>query len=700
MSKGRIQPSKPGRNAPASAVHREQKRRRLDFIPGTNLDEYVAPWIGLSLVILVGWLLREHLFVLWWVRIVAGTLAFTCASIVAFFVNEYARPRDEFLRIHAVGTTFIVGGLLTMTIWIGVPRTWVYALIFIIPTLALTWNVRQFRIIRGEGKDTHEIRNSWTEALGTDGTKVLDVRRDDRVVRLRVRGLHGKSAKDIAALVPGLNAITGLHPGAVRAIESQHRADEADIVLTLNDTLNVDAPRPTWDGVRRSVASGVNLGTYEDGELVNLVLLGSKSYAPSQLQVMGMSRSGKSHLFRLFCWALSETFDAVLWVSDTIKGAQTLSPVMPAISRFEPTREGTRVMLDDVERIIRYRSGELGRMHLDEWEPGCGLPALFVWVEEAARVLGGNERWTRLAESSLSTGVIMVDSMQRTDHRNKSTNARSQVASSLCFGVNDPEDSAMILSERVQAVSQAHNWKTRHQGRFYADIVSADYEHQIMPARTFWHDDIITELRESILVNASRMSQLDAGSLGVCAKREAIAVPEPRQSIEPSSVVRPSSVNPDGMTDGDVDDVDPDGRPEPLSPDERAEREKMDGEIGPPSAVPWALPNPDEPTDGPELSSSERHATFVRTLADVANRATEHHEGHPVVQISDVHDALAKVPGWRASMRPWTATRMTMMCETGAAERLRRGRYAIYIVPTPDTVPDAESEPAPRSLFD
>ena len=233
-----------------------------------------------------------------------------------------------------------------------------------------------------------------------------------------------------------------------------------------------------------------------------------------------MSRSGKSHLFRIFVWGLSETFDAVLWVSDTIKGAQTLSPVMPAISRYENTREGTRVMLDDVERIIRYRSEALGKLHLDEWQPGCGMPALFVWVEEAARVLGGNERWTRLAESSLSTGIIMVDSMQRTDHRNKSTSARSQVASSLCFGVNDPEDSAMVLSERVQAVSQAHNWKTRHQGRLHEDIVRDDYEHQIMPARTFLHDDIIAEIRDAISANASRMGQLDAGSLAVCARKE------------------------------------------------------------------------------------------------------------------------------------------------------------------------------------
>lgn len=701
MSGSRIRTPKPERNAPASAA-RETRRRRLDFIPGTNLDEYAAPWIGLILIVIIGWQLRTHLFTSWWVRIVAGTLAFLCSVVVTFFVSEYARPRNEFLRLHAVGTTLIVGGMLSVSIWAGLARAWLYSLIFLLPTLALTWNVRQIRIIRGEGKDTHDVRNSWIEALGTDGTKVVDVKRDDRTVRLKVRGLHGKSAKDVAALVPGLNAITGLHPGAVRAIESPHRADEADIILNLEDSLNVDSGRPAWDGVRRSIADGIPLGVYEDGEIVTLVLLGSKSFAPSQLQVMGMSRSGKSHLFRIFVWGLSETFDAVLWVSDTIKGAQTLSPVMPAISRYENTREGTRVMLDDVERIIRYRSEALGKLYLDEWQPGCGMPALFVWVEEAARVLGGNERWTRLAESSLSTGIIMVDSMQRTDHRNKSTSARSQVASSLCFGVNDPEDSAMVLSERVQAVSQAHNWKTRHQGRFHADIVSADYEHQIMPARTFWHDDIIAELRDAISANASRMGQLDAGSLAVCARKEEVIpmpVPDQRKPIAPSAV-RPSSVGPDGMTDADVDDVDPDGRPEPLSPDEQTERAEADGEIGPPSAVPWALPNPDAGTDGPTLSSSERHATFVRTVADLASRATERtSNGHPVVQISDVHDALARVPGWRPSMRPWTATRMTMMCETGAAERLRRGRYAIHIVPTPDVVPDAESEPEPPSLF-
>ena len=221
MSGSRIRTLKPERNAPASAA-RETRRRRLDFIPGTNLDEYAAPWIGLILIVIIGWQLRTHLFTSWWVRIVAGTLAFLCSVVVTFFVSEYARPRNEFLRLHAVGTTLIVGGMLSVSIWAGLARAWLYSLIFLLPTLALTWNVRQIRIIRGEGKDTHDVRNSWIEALGTDGTKVVDVKRDDRTVRLKVRGLHGKSAKDVAALVPGLNAITGLHPGAVRAIESPH----------------------------------------------------------------------------------------------------------------------------------------------------------------------------------------------------------------------------------------------------------------------------------------------------------------------------------------------------------------------------------------------------------------------------------------------------------------------------------------------
>ncbi len=503
------------------------RRSWAEVIPGV-VDDYAVPHLGTLVIALVSCqAVRFTDPATKWLTVVMtilGTLV-----ILPWVAWRYAEARKPFQRAHAAMTPALVGlGSLGWQILTSLPKDnklsifeplgnapgwWVVTYLGLGTTLALTWNIRRAEVIRGDGEDGAD---KLAEALGLVTSSVDVIENTANRIRVRVQLANGQGFKDLAAAVPKLEAVSKAMRGAGRAIPGK-RAHEGDVILIKRDVLKKPPKDPEkWNGRRRSFGDGFTVALSENGDPVPLRLAANPLGAASHMLVMGMSRSGKSHLFRLAALKLSRCNDVVLWVADTTKGAQTLAPVLPAVDWWagkDGDRSEVTAMIaalrggQGVLGIIRARGDYLGERGLDDWTPGCGLPALVVWIEEAAQI-ALSDPFIRLVETGLSVGVFVVTSLQRAMSDSMPVSARAQFASNVCFGVQDSADSAFVLRDQIQETAIAHEWRTKFPGKCYVDSMTLDDEMSGLPARTFGTkpDAIYKEIAQ----NAPGMSRLDS----------------------------------------------------------------------------------------------------------------------------------------------------------------------------------------------
>jgi hypothetical protein len=156
------------------------------------------------------------------------------------------------------------------------------------------------------------------------------------------------------------------------------------------------------------------------------------------------------------------------------------------------------------------------------------------------------------------------------------------------------------------------------------------------------------------------------------------------------------------ITPDDIDSADPDGRRHPddiVSPDEDAlsveDGQPLPGPCGPDEG--WSLPDPG--ADAPNLTPDEAYAAWSDAFTRVWLASTQRsHDGYRVVTLAALVQELGPVRS-----RPWVHERLNDMARMEQAERLRRGRYVIYIDPReialPLTVSDESGEDASDALF-
>ncbi len=725
-------------------------------IAGWRWARHTPPWLGTSATLALALAFRnaswgaDTLFE----RVAALVLLAIATWVLLTVAAQYARPRFPFVATHLRWTIVTLSVLFGVTVLIGAPVAWCWIAGAASITLCLSWNLRSTDVLRSHDHEEkgQKEQSAWDRiGLGDFEPKVIE-NNASRVV-LSVKGKMGKGAGDLIRLAGPLGNMLEARPGSVQVVRSPEASNRARVIVNKIDHLSIPTPRPGWDGRYHSIADGIPIGVYEDGTVLNAWLAGKSGQAPTLLQVMGMTRSGKSHLFRLFAWGFSECHDVVLWVSDTVKSSQTLWPLLPAIDRLESGKDGagTRRMILDVQNIITWRSNYLGNEGLDDtalryrrrfladderpdaWKPGCGLSLLVVWLEEAARVLPNSTAWTRVCESGLSTGVVPIDSMQRADFSNKPTGARSQVASGICFGVNDAGDSSFVLGPTAQEASQLDLWKTRYPGRFLADCMFADPDRISLPLVTFWSDTIVKDAERAIAVNGPRMARLTDWEVNMCSTPYVRPADTSSGRVTVEVSVRPEGA-PSGRTDGRtavtgsladavrtatdddldrldgvpitedmIDEIDPDGRqdpsvrPDPTDVQLEAALSVEDGQPLPGPCSPgegWQL----HIEDGGRLSPEEAHARFVDVLCHVweeSKRMTR--ENYRIIQRMDLVTAYGP---YRS--RPWIQERLNTLAEKNMATALGGGRWAILVDPREATVPVTEcveSDDSPSDLL-
>jgi hypothetical protein len=553
MAKPRIQ-AKPKTKAAKPA--RRATERHIDLIPGTNVDEYVAPWV-LAYLLIPGVGLLTHYF--WghglWQWVMPPLLAAGGAALAAVAWHD-AAARKPLIRIRVSVSALLalvsvavstVTGVVTVDLeqdllvvdWV---RPWMDIQMVVGGLLALSWNILRTDAVRGMGDDDRPATKAsgYDDLVGLPGSSVSDVAHDGPRTTATI---HTAGTQDTDDVQHAGRAIRALAKATSVTVVPHPSGDptRARVTLLRKDVLRRGVP---WPGASRpggSITDPIRTGVVENGTESLLWLAGDgQGRAPFLGGIAGMPGAGKSR-FAWTVWAdgASRT-DVVWWISDTAKSGQTSGPARDLFDWVAPTAAETQAMLAAVEAAAKWRATYLG--DAQEWTPASGIPCLIVWFEEAARVADRfAERIIRLSELVRSTGIIVIFSMQRLSATNMPSDARHNLSAGVCFGTGDAISASFVLSDgTLDAGADPHRWKANRPGYHYLEAPGVPEEEWPLKRRTYLISP--EDLTRAVSDGARfRPSGLDAGTAEAAgaayASRDGAAS---RPPVPPSRLAVPS----------------------------------------------------------------------------------------------------------------------------------------------------------------
>jgi hypothetical protein len=539
---------RPSGRKPAPAPRRQPRERKkswFDFIPGTDLDEYLGPWIGGFVAVPAAGMIAHAV---WgesgWRFAIAAVLVLAGAGFAVVTLHE-AKPRGDYTRWRAavtvafallsVAITTLVGFVSVdstggpLTLW--VQRPWVDGHSLLAALVALSWNIRRSRAVMGEGHDEHpqtDGSDDLAEILGVKA-KVRVVKHEpseDGVRHEFVLSHKGAQSASIAKGMPDLLSLAGLPPTAARVIPDPTDASKTRLTLVTKDVLAESAPWPGPSRPGQSIAEPCRLGRYEDGSAFEMVRPGDpkKGRNARSYLVMGMPGAGKTEAELHEVSEIVTRPDVVLWWVDTVKGAQTADDILPAVDWCATGKAEAAAMAKALRYIVNYRAGALALLKKKfkaegrQWTPDAWkhlkLPYLIVHIEEFADVAEFFDKdIVRLGEQVRSVGISLSISLQRASADNINTSLRSSLGGGWCFGIKDSSDANMALSDTTLSYgADPGAWADAKPGMSYLESTLVAQERWAMPARTFlpippdvlhWH----------VAWWAPVMAKLDQGSI-------------------------------------------------------------------------------------------------------------------------------------------------------------------------------------------
>jgi hypothetical protein len=310
-----------------------------------------------------------------------------------------------------------------------------------------------------------------------------------------VRGVQTpKIIFDARELMASQNA---LPLSSIIATPSRKRHDRVFLDFVLEDTLAVVRWWPGPAAAGQSIAAApTRFGLYEDrvyaerfGPAITADMaraLGRDEKNLTHLMAEGMNGSGKSSAFRVLVTDGATRIDAEDWLIDTVKKLQTFGQLAGAFQWFATTVPEARALvrfLADV--VIGFRADYLGSHGYDNWEPGCGLPYLRVWVEEGGIVANELDKLDAVLNSARSAGVEINLSVQRAHHALVDTNVRAAFGETMSFGCKGSDDVFAMPDELRDAGADPSQWGNRQPGKNFYAGAELDLDRQLMPDRAF-----------------------------------------------------------------------------------------------------------------------------------------------------------------------------------------------------------------------
>jgi hypothetical protein len=470
-------------------------------------------------------------------------IGFLALSAIMLPIMMWAMDKQKYMPyyVHSVITGLLVAGMLaTIDVlgYAGHKYLGLFILLFGIPLICITWSIRG--VIHEKALASNNQLTGVFEAAGMPNTslklhpqpmlpkekkvktkKSWKLRIDgeskppkketpiepekeemengrtrrpklDKIQKGIIQMPPGATHDDLVDNVRRVESAGGFPPGTITLAPSLDHAGASEATFSDPRTIRnpVFYPGPSFAGEGISIADPLSIGMYQDSTECEFQLPGT------MMQLMGQIGSGKSlgGGWSILSEAMTRP-DCVIWGADVTKGYQTLGPMAPALHRMETTPKGTKLMLEDVNALIKPRTNYLAEHGFGKWQRGCGLNYMIVWLEEIPEIVAdigadGKGLWVKSVKAGRSAGITIVWSLQRSDFSQMPTIARGQ-AVKMCFGVADQKEAKFGLSSaQVGAGCTPELWGQRQPGMAYLDAPSVKQDKVAMPMRTwYWGED-------------------------------------------------------------------------------------------------------------------------------------------------------------------------------------------------------------------
>lgn len=449
------------------------------------------PWIIAAVTFPVGVITRA----VWkdqpWpiVGLAAATVALT--ALVAFVSHS----RGPVARVHVIATPAAIGGWLLLATITGVvdggrfvqPTCNLWLLLAV--TGAISWNIRS-HVRADHGRS---LWDELTHTSGIGGVRMKPQQANEHRVKARLRLPAGTTVDEVqratGTLAASLSA-SGVRvpPNGVRVAPDPEDAAAGTLTIVRRDMLRavndlelvIPGGPPT-----RSIADPFHAGVYEDAEPA-AVRFCRPGYGVVHYLLQGMPGAGKTAFVLSLLGQAFLCNDVLILALDVKKAAQTFKDVRHGLDMLLTTEaQGRRLFKLLRQRVVPILVRLLAERGLDKWEPGCGLPALWLLFEEAGGVATDDDDFVSLTETFRSVGIVITTSLQRATYGRIDTDARANLPGAVCFGVDDVDDARLVLPDRmVDAGADPSIWEASRPGcAFLYDPSIDDLERLTTPLR-------------------------------------------------------------------------------------------------------------------------------------------------------------------------------------------------------------------------
>lgn len=659
-----------------------------------SLGSFVAPWLTPIPVLSLGWILNVAVATTPRDSALMGVALSLITVAVSLMAWLYGRPRGDIIQRHATATAATHLTLLTTVAIFGPNKATCWLTVAVSLAFALSWNIRRFGAIRGDGDTAGD--KSDTFGLSLKRVKVIESSPDRAKAKWSLG--DGQTLETVQSALPQIGSQLGTVRKGMR-VSAGEREGQVTVTAVYRDVLKQTIP---WSGPTHpggSIADGFRLGMYEDVEDMWIRPAGDyeRGVAPGHIGIGGMSRSGKGACAHCLLAEMATRRDiARVLLADTRKGQQFTAPIEPMIGYYADTDGKVKALARAIEVCMTERNKALGRSGFSSWSPKAfdelGIPALVVMFQEAAAYMGVVAPIVvGLAEATLSAGIWLITEAQLWKHDRMPTSLRSSVANVVCFGCAESADANYLLSATTIANGgDPGEWGTKYPGRFLFEGNGIDEERFPLNVKGLFVPAKV--LAPHVEEWAPRMAPYHAIDLAAFDGLMEPYVPEPvtggLQRMRGSMTRLTSAEAPPWPDDDETDDDDEDEFDDPELEKEVHVTPKMDdpeldaaaARIDPREELPGVTPDVDlstPNTSGRTWTKEEKEIEFGRMLAALADA------GPLELDSSKLSDEWAARVGDAEALKSWQFHDLiNAWIEAGQVERLKQGRYRLSNIVT------------------
>lgn len=346
----------------------------------------------------------------------------------------------------------------------------------------------------------------------------------------------GYTVSQILGLAERLESMLGIPRGQARLREIKdengHTDSNSVLLVESSNSATRKAPVPFKAPSMKSITDKMLIGPFENDTDNCEMEWYRNGYGGAHAVAGGVTRSGKSGLYRLLLAESAEVNDLVRWGIDA-KGGMALRPWSPLFDWLicgnnNAARDEQLAMLERLNAIIAYRSLLAAERGWDPWPVTPATPLIILFVDEAAEVYGvsydgasATELVEKIHRMGAGVGVLVCSATQYpTVEALGSSQISSQIGLRFCFRMENSTQQQVILpsSTRVNATFPDKPSGEAGGGWFYLK----DRGHLIeIPARVRWVER--SKIYGIVAAGVGKMCQLDAGSAGISTRAKEYA---------------------------------------------------------------------------------------------------------------------------------------------------------------------------------